>query len=319
MWMMGQATELMCGGIVVACIFDHRVIDAYSANMFLTAWAEMARSADTSLKPSFCRSLIQARNPGFTDPSLDEMYVPISSLQPPSEVEQEEGHVDNLISRIFYITAKSLDGLQRDAGSSIKSTRTKLESISAFLWKTIALSAKNRDQITKMGIVVDGRTRMGNNMKTYCGNVLSIPFGEMVTADVLDNPLSAVAETIHGFLEVAVTKEHFLGLIDWVEAHRPEPALAKIYCRGNDEGPAFVVSSGQRFPVFEVDFGWGKPAMGSYHFPWGGSAGYVMPMPSPIGNGDWIVYMHLFEEQMNIVEREAGHIFRPLTPVYLGL
>ncbi|KAI4380904.1 hypothetical protein MLD38_007040 [Melastoma candidum] len=43
-----QATELMCGGIVVACIFHHRVIDAYSANMFLTAWAEMSRSAVTS-------------------------------------------------------------------------------------------------------------------------------------------------------------------------------------------------------------------------------------------------------------------------------
>ncbi|ERN12613.1 hypothetical protein AMTR_s00025p00227680 [Amborella trichopoda] len=30
-----QLTKLKCGSIVVACTFDHRVADAYSANMFL--------------------------------------------------------------------------------------------------------------------------------------------------------------------------------------------------------------------------------------------------------------------------------------------
>ena len=115
-----------------------------------------------------------------------------------------------------------------------------------------------------------------------------------------------------------MTKEHFLGLIDWVEAHRPVPGLAKIYCSGSEEGPAFVVSSGQRFPVSKVDFGWGAPVFGSYHFPWGGNAGYVMPMPSPVGNGDWVVYMHMFKGQLEAIEKEAGHVFRPLTFDYLN-
>ncbi|KAK8559339.1 hypothetical protein V6N13_026765 [Hibiscus sabdariffa] len=66
------------------------------------------------------------------------------------------------------------------------------------------LIAKDDFKFTKMGIVLDGR--------------------------------------VHDFLEQAVTKEHFLGLIDWVKAHRPEPALAKIYNNGSEEGPTFVVS-----------------------------------------------------------------------------
>jgi hypothetical protein len=94
--------------------------------------------------------------------------------------------------------------------------------------------------------------------------------------------------------------------------------VAKIYCGGGDsDGPAFVVSSGQRFPVSKVDFGWGVPLFGSYHFPWGGTAGYVMPMPNPAGNGDWMVYMHLFRGQLEFIETEASNFLRPLTCNYL--
>jgi hypothetical protein len=95
--------------------------------------------------------------------------------------------------------------------------------------------------------------------------VLSIPYGAKQVDELNEEPLDWVADEVHEFLEGAVTKEHFLGLIDWVEAHRPVPGLAKIYCSGTEDGPAFVVSSGQRFPVCKVDFGWGMPGFGSFH------------------------------------------------------
>lgn len=316
-----QATELRCGGLVVACTFDHRIADAYSANMFLVSWAEMARSKSISVLPCFRRSLMNPRRPGCIDPSLDHMYMPISSLPPPKENHQT---TDDLISRIYYITSEQINDLQSLACSD-GYKRTKLEAFSAFLWKMVALlAAKDNLEITKMGIVVDGRGRLGEGdkdkaslMSSYFGNVLSIPFGGRRANDLIEKPLSWVANEVHDFLEEAVTKEHFLGLIDWVEAHRPEPALAKIYSNGSDDGPAFVVSSGQRFPVSKVDFGWGCPVFGSYHFPWGGDAGYVMPMPSQAREGDWVVYMHLFKRQLEVIETEASNVFRPLTFEYL--
>ncbi|KAK6797623.1 hypothetical protein RDI58_005325 [Solanum bulbocastanum] len=152
-----QVTELKCGGVVVGCTFDHRVVDAYSFNMFLVSWAELALS-----KP----------------------------LSHPT---------------ILSFSAASL-----------------------FL------------------------------------------------------------RSLHEFLERAVTKEHFLGLINWVENHRLEPALARIYATDEDT-PALVVPSGQQFPVRKIEFGWGEAVFGSYHFPWEGKSGYVMSMLSPKGNGDWIV------------------------------
>ncbi|KAF8028722.1 hypothetical protein BT93_E1394 [Corymbia citriodora subsp. variegata] len=338
-----QATELKCGGILVACTFDHRIADAYSANMFMVFWADKARSAaPISLPPSFRRSLLNPRRPLCVDPSLDSMYIPLSALPPPPKQKQEADEEckksrddDCLVSRLYYVTAAELSELQQRACSN-GSKRSKLESFSAFLWKMVAESssvAKNDDdkRMSRMGIVVDGRGRLMSQrmddeptpMASYFGNVLSIPFGEKRTMEVVEKPLSWVAEAVHEFVQSAATREHFLNLIDWVEEHRPVPALARIYCKpGSEEeegSTAFVVSSGQRFPITEMDFGWGKPALGSYHFPWGGEAGYVMPMPSPLSNGDWVVYLHLSQSQVAFIESQAPSVFRPLTPQYLNL
>ncbi|KAK7387009.1 hypothetical protein VNO78_27450 [Psophocarpus tetragonolobus] len=320
-----QVTSLKCGGIIVACTFDHRIADAYSANMFLVSWAEMAQptkpnniAAATFSRPCFRRSLLSPRRPaGSIHPSLHHMYSRISELPPPPATTP--------LSRIYYVTAEQLHRMQ-----SLAATRSKLECFSAFLWKMVARAASRdgnngKRVVAKMGIVVDGRKRLGNGdkkneamMECYFGNVLSIPFGEKPVQELVEKPLGFLAEAVHKFLAATATEEHFLGLIDWVEAHRPVPGVATIYCSNADEGPAFVVSSGQRFPEDKVDFGWGKVVFGSYHFPWGGEAGYVMPMPSPLGNGDWVVYMHLAKRQLEFIECEAAHVFRPLSWDYLN-
>ncbi|KAL9668961.1 hypothetical protein QQ045_006502 [Rhodiola kirilowii] len=332
-----QVTELRCGGVVVSCMFDHRVADAYSTNMFLVSWAEMTQAKPLTMRPSFRRSVITPRRPAHYDPHMDNLYVPISALPPPETNPSEH----SLISRMYYITAESLVQLQSSASTDHESRRSKLESFSAFLWQMVAKSAsdkktleredcsnnKNKNNLlTKMGIVVDGRTRLinieateaeANSMKSYFGNVLSIPYSEHNVETLSNQPLPWVADQLHQCLKSSATKEHFMDLIDWVEAHRPEASLAKIYCAGSSDGPAIVVSSGQRFPIGKMDFGWGRPRIGSYHFPWGGDAGYVMPMPNPVGNGDWVVYMHLRKRQLEVIEAEAGQVFKPLTNVYL--
>ncbi|KAK7841542.1 shikimate o-hydroxycinnamoyltransferase [Quercus suber] len=236
-----QATELKCGGLVVACTFDHRIADAYSANLFLVSWAEMAQSKPISTVPCFRRSLLNPRRPGSIHPSLNDVYVPVTSLPPPKDPQPGD---DYLISRIYYIKADQLNLLQSLATTTNGCRRTKLESFSAFLWKMVAKHAilNNVDKkVTKMGIVVDGRTRLGDGdidkaslMGSYFGNVLSIPYGGKDVNEIDENPLR-----------------------------------------------------------------------------------YVMPMPSPSCNGDWVVYVHLLKGQVELIETEAAHLFRPLTFDYL--
>ncbi|KAH6764620.1 HXXXD-type acyl-transferase family protein [Perilla frutescens var. hirtella] len=322
-----QVTQLKRGGMVVACTVAHQVADAYSANMFLVSWAETARSKKLSLPPSFRRSLLLPRRPGSYDISVDNMYVTLSALPPPpSDKPEDDG--DGAISRIYYVKSDQIRELQElaNTGNSKENRRSKLEAFCAFLWKMV-VSGKDSggENNCKLGIVVDGRSRLidGDEKRAkliapYFGNVLSIPFGEKKIGVLKEKSLNWVANEVHEFLHCAATKEHFVGLIDWVEEHRPEMALAKIYAaRVTEEEPAVVVSSGQQFPARKIDFGWGLPVFGSYHFPWGGKSGYVMPMPSVKGNGDWIVYMHLLKGQLELIETNAAHVFNPLTFDYV--
>ena len=171
-----------------------------------------------------------------------------------------------------------------------------------------------------MGIVVDGRSRL-KYMENYFGNVLSLPYATIGTDKLEEMELKEVAEAVHDCIRGAANAEHFRGLVDWVEARRPEPAVARVYCGpGDGVGEVVVVvSSGRRFPVAEVEFGWGKAIFGSYHFPCGGGAGFVLPLPSARGNGDWVVYVHIMRGLVEALEAEAGDVFQHITPEYVML
>ncbi|KAK4754542.1 hypothetical protein SAY87_002646 [Trapa incisa] len=319
-----QATELVCGGVVVGCTFDHRIADAYSANMFLASWAEICRSSTVSTIPCHRRSLLHPRHSSIRQyldlVPVDELYVCLSELPPPPPPESPSaGELeDRLVSRIYYVPGDEILKLQQLASSG-NCKASKLVSFSSFLWKMMAKSASpsyNSDNngnpvaggristdgdlktttTSRMGIAVDGRSRLPGDMPTYFGNVLSIAFGKESISDLAEKPLSWIASGVRDFLRDVATEEHFLGLIDWVEAHRPNLAQSRMFCKETESGgPAFVVSSGLGFMVAATDFGWGRPMFSSYYFPWGGEAGYVMPMQSPHGNGDWIVYTYLLE------------------------
>ncbi|CAK9171035.1 unnamed protein product [Ilex paraguariensis] len=314
-----QVTELRCGGLVIGCSFDHQVADAYSANMFFVAWAQIARGKSLSQTPIFRRSMLNPRRPGQYDKAIDDMYIFLSTLPPPPPPKDLKPNEDHLISRIYHITAEEIDCLQSKASSN-GSKRTKLESFTAFLWKIMAEGGHDHSKKCKMGIVVDGRGRFDKalSLENYFGNFLSLPYDEASVGEIKMMALNQVADAVHECVEGA-KEEHFLGLIDWVELHRPEKTVAKIYFKESNDEAAIVVSSGQRFIVSEMDFGWGRPDFGSYHFPWGGQTGYVMPMPSISREGDWVVYMHLPEKQLDLIEKEASHVFGPLTPAHWNL
>ncbi|CAN6276871.1 unnamed protein product [Urochloa humidicola] len=314
-----QVTKFRCGGVVVGCTFDHRVCDAYSFNMFLVAWAAAARGGPAPPAPSFRRSFLAPRHPApphTTGTLADRLFVPVSRAPPALPPDAVAAN------RIYRVSAADVAALQAAAGQG----RTKLEAFTAHLWGLHGRAAsRRRVGSCCMGVVVDGRARMfpGGAMATYFGNVLSIPYGVMGSEELSRRRvvgLADVAGDVHRWVAEAATGEHFRELVDWVEARRPEPTVARAYL-GRGEGgegaaTACVVSSGMRLPVGEVDFGWGRPAFASYHFPWPGGAGYVMPMPSARGDGDWVVYVHAAQEVVEAMEEEPT-VFRALDSGYM--
>ncbi|KAK1425468.1 hypothetical protein QVD17_20820 [Tagetes erecta] len=322
-----QVTELKCGGIVIACIFDHRIVDGYSANMFISSWAEITRGETPSMLPSFERSILKPRCPTTYSSSINDVF---STFEPPTKPDHDQNHSNDdhkLVNRIYYIEGEQLNKVQLLASeNSVR--RSKLEAFTSFLWKIIALSmddSGNRKKLCNVAIAVDGRGRLSKGdgeekqklMTCHFGNVLSMPSGSKISEELKDMSLSNIATEVHEFLQTATTKDHFLDLIDWVEERRTQPLVAIAFA---SKEMSVMVSQGARFHVMDkMNFGWGKGVFGSCHVPSGRQDLFVMTSPSPTNNNDWIVYMHLPMKQMNYIETHAGDMFKPLNFDYLQI
>ncbi|KAG5126753.1 hypothetical protein JHK82_027588 [Glycine max] len=166
---------------------------------------------------------------------------------------------------LYHIEASSINMLQKLASvNGIE--RTKIEAFSAYVWKIMVGTIDERHKKCKMGWLVDGRERMErrkNLMSNYIGNVLCLAFGEASLQELKEASISNIANTVHEAISKVNIEDHFLDLIDWIECHRPGLMLAKAVL--GHEGPTLMVSSGQRFPVKQVNFGFGSPMLGTVY------------------------------------------------------
>ncbi|KAL8268785.1 hypothetical protein R6Q59_002583 [Mikania micrantha] len=323
-----QVTKLKCEGIVIGVLVDHRIVDGYSANMFIQSWADMTRSKTPSMIPSFGRSHLQPRSPTVYSPLLDNEFAPIvPPSNPNSNLCEEEDGSYKLVNRIYYIKGEEIKRLQLLASENGRRT-SKLVAFTSFLWKEVALSMEDsgkQNEACNVVVAVDGRRRLSEGegeekeklMASHFGNVLSMPYGSKKPQEFKEKSLSDIAIEVQKFLQTATTKEHFLDIIDWVEDQKPRPLISKAFA-GNDM--SFTVSAGQRFETMdEIDFGWGKLTFGSCHVPSERKDCFVMTMGSPRNNEDWVVYTHMPMKHMNYIEKHASQIIKPLNADYLNI
>ncbi|KAF7809514.1 omega-hydroxypalmitate O-feruloyl transferase [Senna tora] len=309
-----QVTDYTCGSISIAFTFDHALGDASSFGKFLTSWSEIAQNKPLSSLPDHSRHL-RARFPPKYHPFLDHTFIKCT-------MEDIQNMPTNHISlkRLYHINASSINMLQRLA--SVNGTkRTKIEAFSAYVWKIMIGTIDQSYEKCKMGWLVDGRKRMGgrgsrNCMSTYIGNVLSLTFGEARVHELKEASISETAKIVHEAISKVNNEAHFLDLIDWVECHRPGLMLAKAVL--GQEGPVLVVSSGRRFPVSEMDFGFGSPLLGTvYTSVERIGVGYMNQRQSGRGDGSWTVSAILWPELAAALEVDP--IFQPMSASHLQL
>ncbi|CAJ1967599.1 unnamed protein product [Sphenostylis stenocarpa] len=307
-----QVTEYSCGGISIAFTFDHALGDASAFGKFIASWCEMAQKKPLSCIPDHTRHLRARSSPNY-QPSLDQNFIRCT-------MEEIQNIPMNHISlkRLYHIKASSIHMLQKLASvNGIK--KTKIEAFSAYVWKIMIGTIDQRQETCKMGWLVDGRKRMekGENlMSNYIGNVLSVTFGEASMQELKEGSISDIANTVHEAILKVNNEDHFLDLIDWIECHRPGLMLAKAVL--GQEVPTLVVSSGQRFPVTEVDFGFGTPLLGTMYttIPSLGT-GYMNQRLSAKGDGSWTVSAILWPELEAALMDDP--IFHPMSASHLEL
>ncbi|XP_022736356.1 anthranilate N-benzoyltransferase protein 1 [Durio zibethinus] len=307
-----QVTSYTCGGVSITFTFDHALGDASAFGMFLSSWSQVAQNMPISCIPDLGRNL-RPRLPPTYHPCLDETFVKCTL-----EEIRNIPKTNILLKRLYYVEASSINKLQSLA-SAYGNKRTKIEAFSAYIWKTMATTIDKSHAKCKMGWLVDGRGRLNGDhgsMSNYIGNVLSVAIEEASIVEIKQGSISDVANNVHEAISKVTNQAYFLDLIDWIECHKPGLMLPKVVL--GREGPALVLSSGRRFPVAELDFGFGSPVLGTVSSIIEKSGvGYMNQRPSAKGDGSWVISAILWPELAAALESDT--VFEPLCASHLQI
>ncbi|XP_030542088.1 stemmadenine O-acetyltransferase-like [Rhodamnia argentea] len=249
-----QVNFFECGGLALSLLISHKVADALSFFTFLNAWAAAARG-----------------DPGITDPCFNssELFPPINL----SGFQASTGIVkDNMSTRRFVFDAATIASLREQfadltnvaaAADQPRRRPTRVEALSSFLWSRYMASTQpieaRGNKIYTVLHAVNLRTRMEPPMsERHFGNISRLA----ITVPTVDAGGYKIVNQVRDAIK-QVNEEYVRKLREGEGHLKSLKDLSSSVSRG--EVVSFSFTSLCRFPTYEADFGWGKPA-------WVGSA-----------------------------------------------
>ncbi|XP_059446884.1 stemmadenine O-acetyltransferase-like [Corylus avellana] len=238
-----QLTTFDCGGIVIGVVFAHKVADASSFFLFLKSWAAIARGSSNIATPLFESATIF--------PPVNE----VSFILPRGNPDKEKIAIKRFVFEGSAIAA--LRDKYRTIHTNIEYPRpTRVEALSAFIYsRFLAATQPDPNKLYSLSHLTNVRNRLDPPLsENYFGNNYAITSFE-VSRDTED-----VFERIVIPLRDATRKVD----INYVKSFQASGGLTNFMVENMERlAKGEVVSLGFtslcRFPVYEADFGWGKP------------------------------------------------------------
>ncbi|KQK19620.1 rosmarinate synthase [Brachypodium distachyon] len=317
-----QLVGFACGGFALTWGSDHLLLDGRGLTALPNAWTELLRTGELPWPDPLSHlaraSLFLPRSPCQYPLSMDAEFVRYDapgSLPNPLLVA-------TLVRRNYVVSNAAVDRLRAAASGS-----SRLEALSAHVWKLLATAVGTSDTHCRMAWLVDGRRvldmgKYPGAATAYLGNVLTYASREAAVETISASPLGDVAAMAAAAIGEALRQERYEALVDWMEEHKGafrEEGGKWTEAVGLGTGsPALVVSAFVPFRV-EGDFGFGKPRM---VMPWIrpgrlGSAAMTL-IRSPTGDGSWLVTARLWPRLAEVVDKDPEAVFRPATAERLG-
>lgn len=312
-----QLVRFACGGFSLTWGTDHLLVDGHGLTTLPNAWAEMLIRGGLSWEPHHDRaSLFRPRSPPRYGPSLDAEFVRYDPGSLPNSLLAAA-----LVRRNYVVEAADVDRLRAAASGDARSA-TRLEALSAHVWKLLATAVGGSDTHCRMAWLVDGRRRLDPakynkaHVNNYLGNVVTYASREAAVETVTSSPLADVATMAAAAIAEVFRQERYEELVDWMEAHKGVFAEGGKWTEAVGLGtgsPALVVSAFVPFRV-EGDFGFGPPRL---VMPWVrpgrlGSAAMTV-IRSPVGDGSWLVTARMWPRLADVVDADPEAVFKPAT------
>ncbi|GAV56786.1 Transferase domain-containing protein [Cephalotus follicularis] len=281
-----QVTELD-DSIFIGCSVNHAVTDGTSFWNFFNTFAELHRQQSTvSRNPDFTRNsvliskaILKLSQGGPTvifnhDEPLRERIFSFSreailKLKEKANIKRQRNcNVDVSINAVEFIGKQSNDTLFNGSNGKVTAILeswfknaevvevdvSSFQSLSALLWRAVTRARKLPDsKTTTFRMAVNCRHRLNPKLDPlYFGNAIqSIPTCASA-GDVLSRDLRWCAVQ----LNKSVNAHNDSTVRRFVEEWESKPGCFPL---GNFDGASITMGSSPRFPMYDNDFGWGRP------------------------------------------------------------
>ncbi|KAJ7534074.1 hypothetical protein O6H91_13G078400 [Diphasiastrum complanatum] len=293
--MLIQLTRFSCQGLTVGVAWHHRLADGQGFMVFMNEWVRAVKGLPPSCIPVHDRSALISDIAKITlQDALQGDVVDISDpeespLQPAVSAKKIHFSVDKL--------EKLRSNVDLNGGSAHEESFSTFKILTAHLWRCITKSRKIEiNTHTGLLISVDARRKLRPPLPdSYFGNVTFSPFPCTTAQQLLDNPISFAASLIHAAIQgvddlyIRSTLSFMECQLSTTESQMPQKL-----------SPNLVVASWVRFPLYEMDFGWGSPCFAGNVAE--GHEGVVVLLPSHTRDGSIDAVVELFKPELVSLE-----------------
>ena len=267
-----QVTRFADGGISLGVSQSHVVADGKSLWDFMVAWGECARGHVGSTIPAPIHERERLALDGPPSEDVAKQYTAklernrglftdshggggINHVKlPEPEKEPRTGMETGLVQCVFVLTPSSIEKLKAEAGGSY----TSYEVMCAHFWRKVTQARLSPpDTKVRFMVMANLRSKMDPPLPpSYFGNVLDTTSCDARAANVLGEELGHTARRIHEAV-LMCTPDSLVANIHWLELRGNSSADAR---KDWGEFQMMGAVSSPRFPAYQVEFGWGRPA-----------------------------------------------------------
>ncbi|KAG9452484.1 hypothetical protein H6P81_005388 [Aristolochia fimbriata] len=238
-----QVNHFQCGGIAIGVSLYHMVADMATMANFIHNWATTARGTDPLPGPCFNSASLFPATRG-----VDKIIVPTVT--------------EELSTKRFVFTESSITTLRAKSSSYSRMGRpSRVEAVTALVWRCFirATWKEGRSRALACQHAVNFRSRMDPPQPDNSfGNLLLL----VATSGVAEKDLDQVCleeQLREAFKQIDSDYiKDLQGPNGHVKILESTMTLAEKF--PDMDVDFFAFSSWSRFPFYEIDFGWGKPA-----------------------------------------------------------
>ncbi|XP_051115190.1 shikimate O-hydroxycinnamoyltransferase-like [Andrographis paniculata] len=254
-----QVTRFRCGGACIGFAEDHHVADATAYLKFIHTWANFARGEYTTAHaPPFMdrREALSPRRPPRPAFSHVEYQPPPALKKPQNDV--APGSV--AFPKMCKLTKEQITALKAKCQAENDVVKlTTFEVVAGHIWRSITAARRlPSDQSTKLRIPVNGRRRMEPPLpEGYFGNVLFHATPIAPAGELVEKSVGFAAGKVHEAM-AAMRSERLQSALDYLEMEKDRwDAIGENLM--NYDSPNVSIVSWMWMPLYNLDFGFGRP------------------------------------------------------------